>query len=75
MVAHLRMHHSGLSYLADLEPNDVKSLVLLTSRDGNVADIVPIYKTRVIPKACTSIEDVQRMLKEGEELSVIIEIV
>lgn len=74
MVVHLTMHCSGLSYIADLDPDNVKSLVFLAT-EGKVADIVPIYKTRIIPDAYTSIEDVQRMLKEGEDLSVVIEMV
>jgi len=74
MVVCLTMHRSGLSYIADLNPDNVKSLVFLAA-EGKVADVVPIYKTRIIPDACTSIEDVQRMLKEGEDLSVVIEMV
>ena len=76
MVVHLKMHRSGLSYIqTDLDPDDVKSLVLLANKEGKVTDIVPIYKTKITPSARTSIEDAQRMLKEGEDLSVVIEMV
>mgnify|MGYP007042449699 CR=1 FL=1 len=53
----------------------MKSLVLVATKRGNVTDIVPIYKEKITSSACTSIEDAKRMLKEGENISVIIEMV
>jgi len=76
LTVRLRMHRSGLSYIqTELSPYDVKYLVLLATEDGKVTDIVPVYKTKIHPDALTSLEDVQRLLKEGEDISVVIEVV
>jgi len=53
------------SYLqSDIDPGGVRSIIFLCYEGGKVADIIPVYETKILPDACTAIEDVKKLIDQ-----------